>query len=177
MAQGPSPQEDSPRLHAVHYPRDLIADRVRFPPTDQAQSAPCRGAHHRLGFASQLGFLRLTGRFPAQPPLALLDDLLVLVAQEGALDPALLQDDAPRRQTVAEPPHLLALSLGLRPFGPAARDALGHFLRDEALRLESPPARVAQADAFLRAHPLLVPANSTRHRVLGEQRALARQQL
>jgi hypothetical protein len=26
MAQGPSPQEDSPMLHAVPYPRDLIVD-------------------------------------------------------------------------------------------------------------------------------------------------------
>ena len=55
-------------LHAVHYPRDLIADRVRFTPADQAQIAQCRGAHNRLGFAYQLGFLRLTGRFPAQQP-------------------------------------------------------------------------------------------------------------
>ena len=152
MAQGPSPQEDSPMLHAVHYPRDLIADRVRFTPADQAQIAQCRGAHNRLGFAYQLGFLRLTGRFPAQQPLELLDDLLVFVAQEVALDPALIQDYAQRRQTVSEHQQLLALYLGFRPFGPAERDALGHFLRDEALRLESTPALVAQAEAFLRDH-------------------------
>jgi hypothetical protein len=45
-------------LHAVHYPRELIADRVRFTPTDQAQIAHCRGAHNRPGFAYQLEFLR-----------------------------------------------------------------------------------------------------------------------
>src|SRR5262245_28325854 len=38
MAQGCSPQEDASMLHAVHYPRDLIADRVRFTPADQAQT-------------------------------------------------------------------------------------------------------------------------------------------
>jgi TnpA family transposase len=177
MAQGPSPQEDSPMLHAVHYPRDLIADRVRFTPVDQAQIAQCRGAHNRLGFAYQLGFLRLTGRFPAQQPLELLDDLLVFVAHEIALDPTLIQDYAQRRQTVSEHQQLLALYLGFRPFGPAERDALGHFLRDEALRLESTPALVAQAEAFLRDHTILVPASSTLHRVVGEPRALARQQL
>lgn len=177
MAQGPSPQEDSPMLHAVHYPRDLIADRVRFTPADQAQIAQCRGAHNRLGFAYQLGFLRLTGRFPAQQPLELLDDLLVFVAHEIALDPTLIQDYAQRRQTVSEHQQLLALYLGFRPFGPAERDALGHFLRDEALRLESTPALVAQAEAFLRDHTILVPASSTLQRVVGEQRALARQQL
>jgi Tn3 transposase DDE domain-containing protein/uncharacterized protein DUF4158 len=177
MAQGPSPQEDSPMLHAVHYPRDLIADRVRFTPADQAQIAQCRGAHNRLGFAYQLGFLRLTGRFPAQQPLELLDDLLVFVAHEIALDPTLIQDYAQRRQTVSEHQQLLALYLGFRPFGPAERDILGHFLRDEALRLESTPALIAQAEAFLRDHHILVPASSTLHRVVGEQRALARQQL
>jgi hypothetical protein len=45
----------------------------------------------RLGCASPLRFLWLTGRFPA-PPLPLLDDLLLCVAQEGVLAPALIQD-------------------------------------------------------------------------------------
>jgi uncharacterized protein DUF4158 len=96
-------------LHAVHYPRDLIVDRVRFPPADHTQIAQCRGAHNRLGFAYQLGFLRLTGRFPAQPPLELLNDLLVFGAQEVALAPALIQDYAQRRQPVSEHQQLLAL--------------------------------------------------------------------
>src|SRR5262249_50389621 len=152
-------------------------DRVRFTPTDQAQIAHCRGAHNRLGFAYQLGFLRLTGRFPAQQPLELLDDLLVFVAQEVALDPVLIQDYAQRRQTVSDHQQLLALYLGFRPFGPVERDALGHFVCDEALRLESTPALVAQAEAFLRDHNILVPASSTLQRVVGEQRTLARQQL
>ena len=89
-------------LHAVHYPRDLIVDRVRFTPADHTRSAHCRGAPNRLGFAYQLGFLRLTGRFPAQQPLERLDALLVFVAQEGARAPVLIQDYAQRRQTVAE---------------------------------------------------------------------------
>jgi hypothetical protein len=88
-----------------------------------------------LGFAYQLGFLRLTGRFPAQQPLELLDDLLVFVAQEVALDLTLIQEYAQRRQTVSEHQHLLALYLGFQPFGSAEREALGHFLRDEALRV------------------------------------------
>jgi hypothetical protein len=38
-------------LHLVHYPRELIAERVVFTPADQAQIATCRGSHNRLGFA------------------------------------------------------------------------------------------------------------------------------
>ena len=47
-------------------------------------------------------------------------------------DPVLIQDYAQRRQTVSEHQQLLALYLGFRPFGSAERDALGHFVRDEA---------------------------------------------
>ena len=50
------------------YPRELIAERVVFTPADHAQIALCRGAHNRLGFAYQMAFLRLTGRFPNQQP-------------------------------------------------------------------------------------------------------------
>lgn len=50
-------------------------------------------------------------------------------------------------------------------------------MRDEALRLESTPALIAQTEAFLRDRSILVPASSTLHRVVGEQRAQARQQL
>jgi Domain of unknown function (DUF4158) len=57
------------------YPRELIAERVVFTPADHAQIALCRGAHNRLGFAYQMAFLRLTGRFPNQQPLELLPDV------------------------------------------------------------------------------------------------------
>ena len=62
-------------LHLLHYPHELIAERVVFTPADQAQIARCRGSHNRLGFAYQMSFLRLTGRFPTQQPLEILDDL------------------------------------------------------------------------------------------------------
>jgi hypothetical protein len=133
-------QEDDTMLHAVHYPRELIADRICFTLADHAQTAHCRGAHNRLGLASQLGFLRLTGRFPAQQPLELLDALLVFVAYGVALDPALIREYAQQRQTVSEHQQLLARYLGCRPFGSAERDALGRFVGDAALRLESAPA-------------------------------------
>jgi hypothetical protein len=35
-------------LHLLHYPHELIAERVVFTPADQAQIATCRGPHNRL---------------------------------------------------------------------------------------------------------------------------------
>jgi len=160
-------------LHAVHYPHELIAERVIFTPADHALIARCRGAYNRLGFAYQLGFVRLTGRFPAQQPLEMLDELLVYVAHAVAIEPAAIQAYAQRRQTVSEHQHLLQVTLGFHPFGPTERDALGHFLREEALRVESTPALVAQAEMFLRDRQILVPAGSTLRRLVGEQRERA----
>jgi hypothetical protein len=78
-------------LHLLHYPRELIAERVVFTLADHAQIATCRGVHNRLGFAYQLGFLHLTGHFPTQQPVELLGDLLAFVDQELALDPSAMQ--------------------------------------------------------------------------------------
>src|SRR5439155_17964853 len=168
------PSEDGPMLHAFYYPRDLITERVRFTPADHAQITHCRGVHNRLGFAYQMGFVRLTGRFPAQHPLEMLHDLLVWVAREVGIDPSAIEAYAQRRQTVSQHQLLLQGSLGLRPCGPAERDLLVRFIREEALRLESTPALIAQAEAFLRAHSIVLPAGSTLRRVVGEQREQAR---
>ncbi len=40
----------------------------------------CRRDHNRLGFAYQLGFVRLFSRFPAQQPLKICDELLSFVS-------------------------------------------------------------------------------------------------
>src|SRR5215475_14227089 len=100
---GMPPSEDGPMLHALYYPRDLLTERVRFTLADHTQIAHCRGVHNRLGFAYQMGFVHLTGRFPAQQPLEMLQDLLVGVAQEVGMAPAAIEAYAQRRQTVSEP--------------------------------------------------------------------------
>src|SRR6266853_1631620 len=51
--------------------------------------------------------------------------------------------------------------LGFRAWGLVEREALSHFLREEALHLDHLAALVAQAEAFLRDHQILLPALST----------------
>jgi hypothetical protein len=88
-------------LYTVPYPREIMVDRVVFNAHDQNLIALCRGAHNRLGFAYQMGFVRLTGRFPAQQPLEILDDLLAFVAHEIDLDVTLIKEYAQRQATVS----------------------------------------------------------------------------
>jgi len=175
--QGPPSLKELTMLHLLHYPRELIAERVVFTPADQAQIASCRGSHNRLGFAYQMGFLQLTGRFPLQQPLEILGDLLAFVAQELALDPTAIADYAQRQATISAHQELIRLHLGFRPFAVAERDALSRFLLQEATRLEHMPALLAQAEAFLRDRRILLPALSTLRRLASEQREQARVQL
>ena len=162
-------------LHTVHYPHDLMVDRVHFTPADHHRITLCRGSHNRLGFAYQMGFMRLTGRLPAQQPLEVLDELLAFVAHEIDLDATLIHDYAQRQATVSTHQDHIRLYLGFRPFGRDEQADLRHFILSEAARLEHLSALRARAEGFLYHHRILIPAPSTLHRLVREQRERARQ--
>src|SRR5256884_143219 len=173
--RGPRHPEDCAMEDTLLYPRELIAERVVFTPADHAQIALCRGAHNRLGLAYQMAFLRLTGRFPSQQPLELVPDVLAFVASELALAPTVIEAYAQRQATVSAHQEQIRLHLGFQGFGPTEREALSQFLREEALHLGHLAALVAQAEAFLRDHQVLLPALSPLRRLAGEQRDWTRQ--
>ena len=54
-----------------------------------------RGDPHRLGFAYQLGFVRVFQRFPVQQPLEIREELLSFVALQTGIDGGLLQHVSP----------------------------------------------------------------------------------
>ena len=55
-------------------------------PTDLAKIARCRGDPQRLGFAYQLGFVRVFQRFPVQQPLEICEELLSFSALQTGID-------------------------------------------------------------------------------------------
>ena len=61
--------------------RDLSLTR-----TDQMEISKRRGDPHRLGFAYQLGFVRVFQRFPVQQPLEICEELLSFVALQTGID-------------------------------------------------------------------------------------------
>ena len=69
--------------------RDLSLTR-----TDQMEISKRRGDPHRLGFAYQLGFVRVFQRFPVQQPLEICEELLSFVALQTGIDGGLLGDYA-----------------------------------------------------------------------------------
>ena len=54
-----------------------------------------RGDPQRLGFAYQLGFVRVFQRFPVQQPLEICEELLSFVALQTGIDVTLLQHVSP----------------------------------------------------------------------------------
>ena len=94
--------------------RDLSLTR-----TDQMEISKRRGDPHRLGFAYQLGFVRVFQRFPVQQPLEICEELLSFVALQTGIDGGLLGDYASWQQPVSRHQIRIREYLGLR--SPAPR--------------------------------------------------------
>ena len=98
--------------------------------------AKCRRDHNRLGFAYQIGFVRLFNRFPVQRPLEICDELLSFVAVQLNIESERLADYAPWQHTVSEHQARIQNYLGLRPFDHEENNALERFVLEESCRLE-----------------------------------------
>lgn len=68
-------------------PKQRIAEHAALTPHDRARINQCRRNHNRLGFAYQMAFIRLTGRFPLQLPLEIAEEIVGFVANELHLAP------------------------------------------------------------------------------------------
>ena len=90
------------------------------------------GDPHRLGFAYQLGFVRVFQRFPVQQPLEICEELLSFVALQTGIDGGLLGDYASWQQTVSRHQIRIREYLGLRSFGPGQERGLEQFLYEES---------------------------------------------
>jgi TnpA family transposase len=157
----------------LSFSRGQLVRAASLTEADLAAVAACRRDHNRLGFAYQIGFVRLFHRFPAQQPLEVQGELLHFVALQLGLDAADLGDYAARQHTVSDHQARIREHLGLTPFGPAQAAALEQFLFEEACRLEQTTALLTRAREFLRERRILLPADSTLTRIVGEQKKCA----
>jgi len=64
---------------------------------DLGEVGKCRRDHNRLGFAYQVGFVRLFRRFPAQQPLNVCDEFLSFVALQLGIEEMSIADCPPIR--------------------------------------------------------------------------------
>jgi hypothetical protein len=82
-----------------------------------------------------------------------------------------------RQPTISEHQQTITSYLRLRPFDDAGAAQLEQFLFEEACRLEQAAALMGLAREFLKAQRVLEPAEFRITRIIGEQRARAREHI
>jgi hypothetical protein len=64
------------------FSRDQLKRAASLTEEDFVQLGKCRRPHNRLGFAYQVGFVRLFDRFPQQQPFELFEELVCFSAAQ-----------------------------------------------------------------------------------------------
>jgi AAA+ ATPase superfamily predicted ATPase len=115
-----------------NYTKQQLVQETALSDADMAQVQQCRRDHNRLGFAYQLGFVRLLNRFPTQLPFEILEELLAYISTQVALPAVLISAYQQRQQTISEHQQHIAAYLGLKPFDSAEAVLLAQFIFEEA---------------------------------------------
>src|SRR3954468_1656953 len=155
------------------FSRRQMVREATLTEADLDEIARCRRDHNRLGFAYQVGFVRLFNRFPAQQPLEICDELLSFVAMQLNSDATGIDGYAARQHTVSDHQARIREYLELIVYGPGEADALERFVFEESCRLEQTAPLLARAREFLKERRILFPADSALLRLVGEQRKRA----
>ena len=161
-------------LPTPSFTRQQLVEQAALTKEDLERVNQCRRPHNRLGFAYQVGFVRLSNRFPAQQPFEINQALLTYTGVQLETDPAAIEHYVRRRETIAEHQSQIRHYLNLRPFEAAEQQRLDEFLFDACCRLEQTAVLRALAEQFLRENHTLQPAPFTLDRLLGTQRRKAR---
>jgi hypothetical protein len=156
------------------FSRGQLFREASLTEADLAEVARCRRDYNRLGFAYQIGFVRLFGRFPDQQPLEVCDELLSFVATQLNIDVASLEGYAARQHTVSDHQARIRDHLKLAVFDLEQAEALERFVFEELCRLEQTASLLARAREFLKGRHVLFPAESSLLRLVTEQRKRAR---
>jgi TnpA family transposase/predicted transcriptional regulator len=144
---------------------------------DLVEVARCRRDHNRLGFAYQIGFVRLFHRLPDQQPLEVCDELVSFVAMQLNIDATRLDEYAARQPTVSDHQTRIRDYLKLTDFDAEQAEALERFVFEESCRLEQAASLLARAREFLKERHVLFPAESSLLRLVTEQRKRAREHI
>ena len=156
------------------FSRGQLFREASLTEADLAEVGKCRRDYNRLGFAYQIGFVRLFGRFPDQQPLEVCDELLSFVAMQLNIDVASLEGYAARQHTVSDHQARIRDHLKLAVFDLEQAEALERFVFEESCHLEQTASLLARAREFLKERHVLFPAESSLLRLVTEQRKRAR---
>jgi TnpA family transposase len=161
----------------LSFSRGQLIREASLTETDLVEIARCRRDHNRLGFAYQIGFVRLFNRFPDQQPLEVCDELLSFVAAQLNIDATRLEEYAARQPTVSDHQTRCREYLKLVVFDSEQVGTLERFVFEESCRLERTASLVARAREFLKGRRVLFPAESSLLRLVNDQKKRAREHI
>lgn len=162
---------------ALHYTKRQLVRDARLNADDLAAVQQGRRPHNRLGFAYQIGFVRLFNRLPAQQTLEIVGELLAYISAQVDLTADLIHEYHSRQQTISEHQQRIVTHLGCKRFDEAATERLEQFLFEESFHLEQTAAHQAKAKEYLKDLQVLLPADYVLNRIIGQQRARAREHI
>lgn len=157
------------------YPRQQIIEQATLSKDDMYEVSKCRRDYNRLGFAYQMGFVRLRNRFPVQSPFEILDDLLQFVSVQTGIEPSEIQQYSYHQGTISEHQNAIQQYLNLKELVDADVEIVKQYVFEQCCRLEQTNALNSLVGQYLRDQNILQPADSTMQRMIGEQRRLAQQ--
>ena len=135
-------------VSASNVSRPRLSRDASFLEANWKEIAKRRDGHNRLGFAYQVAFVRVLGRFTRQAPLEIDEEVLRCAALQLGADPETIHAYARRQQTVSEHHKRIGQYLRLRVLDADAGDRLARFLEGEALRLDRTASLLARAPGF-----------------------------
>ena len=160
-----------------HYPRQRIIEQATLSKDDMYEVSQCRRSNNRLGFAYQIGFVRLKNRFPIQTPFEILDDLLQYISVQTGIESSEINQYVSRQPTISEHQNTIRRYLNLKELVDADIELIKQYIFEQSCRLEQTNALYSLVGQHLREQNILQPADSTMQRMIGEQRRLAQQHI
>lgn len=159
------------------YSPQELTEHATLTDRDIEQIKQCRRSHNRLGFAYQIGFVRLKNRFPVQHPFEIIPELATFMGVQLQIEPDEIHQYASRQQTISTHQIRIRRQLNLRELVEADLESVKHYIFDQSCRLEQTGALRSLVEQHLRDRHILQPADSTLRRMIGTQRRLARQHI
>jgi len=164
-------------MQSHHYTRQQLIEQATLSKEDLHEVFQCRRDYNRLGFAYQIGFVRLKNFFPEQSHLEVIDDLLQFIATQTGIDPSEIHRYTSRQPTISEHQNTIRHYLGYKEFSDADIGPIKQYIFDQSCRLEHTGALRLVLEHYLREHNILQPADYILQRIIGEQKRLAQQHI
>ena len=160
-----------------HYTKQQLIERATLSEEDLHEISQCRRNYNRLGFAYQIGFVRLKNRFPVQHPFEVMDGLLQFISSQMGIESSTIHQYTSRQPTISAHQDTIRRYLNLKELVDADIESVKQHIFGQSCRLEQTGALRSLVEQYLREQNILQPADSTLYRMIGEQRELARQHI